>query len=170
MGHPWSSSPAGVRGSDSSWGHAVGGGSCFALACDFRVVAEDALFRVPEVDLGVPLTWGATPRLLNELGAARTREILLLCEDIDADTAHQWGIAHRTAPAANLDAEVDRLVDTLVAKPEMAVYMTKTQLRGYARMSSVGDVTETDSDMIDVALRSESARGLFGIPSKRGKD
>ena len=55
----------------------------------------------------------------------------------------------------------------LAAKPEMAVYMTKTQLRGYARMSAVGEATETDSDMIDVALRSDSARGLFAMPPKR---
>jgi enoyl-CoA hydratase/carnithine racemase len=148
-------------------GHAVGGGSCFALSCDFRVAADDAIFRVPEVDLGVPLTWGATPRLLNELGAARTREVLLLCEDIDAARAHQWGMIHRVAQPADLDDEVDRLAEALAAKPEMAVYMTKTQLRGYARMSAVGDATETDSDMINVALRSDSARGLFAMPPKR---
>lgn len=147
-------------------GHAVGGGSCFALACDFRVAAEDAVFRVPEVDLGVPLTWAATPRLLNELGASRAREVLLLCEDVDAERALAWGMAHRTAPAAELDGVVDALVAKLAAKPEMAVYMTKTQLRGYARMSSLGDATETDADMIDVALRSESAQGLFRMPPK----
>jgi enoyl-CoA hydratase/carnithine racemase len=147
-------------------GHAVGGGACFALACDFRVAASDARFRVPEVDLGVPLTWGATPRLLSEIGAARTREVLMLCEDIEAERAASWGIAHRVVAPDDLDAEVDRLAAVLASKPEMAIHMTKTQLRSYARLAAVGDVTENDGDLLDLALRSESARGLFRMPRK----
>ena len=147
-------------------GHAVGGGCCFALSCDFRVAAEDALFRVPEVDLGVPLTWGAVPRLIQEVGAARAREVLLLCEDIDGRKALDWGMVHRAVPAAELDQTVDTLAQTLADKPEMAVYMTKTQLRGYARRASLGDATEADADLIHVAMRSESGSGLFSMPKK----
>jgi enoyl-CoA hydratase/carnithine racemase len=150
-------------------GHAIGGGCCFALSCDFRVVAEDAVFRVPEVELGVPLTWGATPRLIHELGAARAREVLLLCEDIDGRKALDWGMAHRAVPTAELDAAVDELANSLASKPEMAVYMTKTQLRGYARIARLGDVTESDSDIINVAMRSESGSGLFAMPDARPK-
>jgi enoyl-CoA hydratase/carnithine racemase len=150
-------------------GHAVGGGCCFALSCDFRVIADDALLRVPEVDLGVPLTWAAAPRLIHELGAARAREVLLLCEDIDAEKALAWGMVHRVVPEDELDACTDDLARRLADKPEMAVYMTKTQLRGYARLAALGDVTESDSDIIDVALRSESAKGLFAMPSAKRK-
>ena len=151
-------------------GHAVGGGCCFALSCDFRVTAEDALFRVPEVDLGVPLTWGAAPRLIHEIGAARAREVLLLCENIDGRKALAWGMAHRAVPAAELDEAVDDLANTLANKPEMAVYMTKTQLRGYAQLARLGDVTESDSDLIDVATRSDSGSGLFAMPKKTSRD
>ena len=147
-------------------GHAIGGGACFALSCDFRIAALDAVFRVPEVDLGIPLTWGATPRLLNEIGAARAREVLLLCEDIDAKKAEDWGMVHRAVDPEALDGEVDALATKLAAKPEMAVSMTRTQLRAYARVASLGDVTETDGDLLDRAARSESARGLFGLPRK----
>ena len=49
------------------------------------------------------------------------------------------------------------LAKTLADKPEMAVYMTKTQLRGYARRASLGDATEADADLIHVAMRSESS-------------
>lgn len=145
-------------------GHAVGGACCFAMSCDFRIAAEDALFRVPEVELGIPLSWGATPRLIHELGAARAREVLLLCEDIDGRKALEWGMVHRAVPAAELDAAVDAMTTALADKPEMAVYMTKTQLRSYARMARLGDVSETDGDMIDVAMRSESASGRFALP------
>lgn len=147
-------------------GHAIGGGACFALACDFRVAARDAVFRVPEVDLGIPLTWGATPRLLNEIGAARTREVLMLCEDITAPQAAEWGMVHRVVDPEAIDSTVDELARNLAAKPEMAISMTKSQLRAYARAASQGDVSETDGDLLDRAARSESARGLFGLPKK----
>ena len=150
-------------------GHAVGGACCFALSCDFRVCAEAAFFRVPEVDLGVPLTWAAVPRLIHEVGAARAREILLLCDDIPGPKALAWGMAHRCVPAAEIDACTNELATRLAGKPEMAVYMTKTQLRGYARRASMGDVTESDSDIIDVALRSESGSGRFAMDGRRAQ-
>lgn len=144
-------------------GHAIGGGACFALSCDFRVVTNDALFQVPELDLGIPLTWGATPRLIHELGASRAREVLMLGDRIDAATAAAWGIAHRVVAPEALDDTVDDLAGRLAGKPEMAVYMTRTQLRSYAKTASLGDVTESDGDLLTGALRSASAQGRFAL-------
>jgi enoyl-CoA hydratase/carnithine racemase len=45
-------------------GYAVGGGVVLVAACDLRVVAEDAAFFIPEIDLGIPLAWGGIPRLV----------------------------------------------------------------------------------------------------------
>jgi enoyl-CoA hydratase/carnithine racemase len=145
-------------------GHAVGGGVVLAAACDFRVAAEDTIFHVPEVDLGIPLTWGGTPRLIHELGAARARELILLCERIDAAEAHRIGLVHRVVPAAGLDAAVDALATRLATKPETAVHMTKTQFRAYAQRAALGDVTETDGDQLIAAARSEVARRSFPTP------
>jgi len=147
-------------------GHAIGGGACFALACDFRVAATDAVFRVPEVDLGIPLTWGAAPRLIHEIGAARAREVLLLCDELSATQAADWGLVHRAVAPAELDREVETLAQRLAAKPEMAVHMTKTQLRAYARRASLGDVTESDGDLLAGGMRSASAGGRFGLPKR----
>jgi enoyl-CoA hydratase/carnithine racemase len=144
-------------------GHAVGGGLALALACDFRIAADDALFHVPEVDLGIPLSWGATPRLIHEVGAARAREILLLCDRLDAKTAESWGVVHRSVPAARLDAEVDAWARRLAAKPEIAVHMTKTQLRAYARRARLGDFSEADGDLLLGASRVGVARSSFKL-------
>jgi len=116
---------------------------------------------VPEVDLGIPLTWGGTPRLIAELGAARARELILLCDRIDASEAHRIGLVHRLVPAAELDAAVDGLAARLAAKPEMAVHMTKTQFRAYAARTAQGDVRETDGDELIAASRSAMARLSF---------
>jgi enoyl-CoA hydratase/carnithine racemase len=147
-------------------GYAIGGGFCFAAACDFRIATREAFFRLPEVDLGVPLTWGAVPRLIQEIGAARARELLILCNDVKGEQAEQWGLVHRavdeSVDESVLDSEVARFVEELLDKPEVAVYMTKTQLRGYARRASLGDITESDGDMIGIAGRSKSMQQRFG--------
>ena len=52
-------------------GHAIGGGLVLALACDLRLAAASTVFHIPEVDLGIPLSWGAAPRLAREVGMAR---------------------------------------------------------------------------------------------------
>jgi methylglutaconyl-CoA hydratase len=141
----------------------VGGGLALALACDFRVAAEDATFHVPEVDLGIPLLWGAAARLVHEVGAARAREIILLCDRLDAATAERWHVVHRCVPAARLDAEVDGLARRLAAKPEIAVHMTKTQMRALASRARLGDVSETDGDLMLEASREGVAREAFRL-------
>ena len=142
-------------------GHVVGGGVGLAVSCDFRVAAESARFSVPEVDLGIPLTWGLVPRLVDELGAARARQVVLLCDPADATTAERWGLVHRVVPDDDLDAAVGEWVERLVAKPETAVHMTKTQFRAYAARGRLGDVTESDGDLLAAASRSDAARGSF---------
>lgn len=147
-------------------GHAVGGGLALALACDFRIAARDALFHIPEVDLGIPLAWGATARLAQEIGAARARELVLLCERIDAATAERWGLVHRAVAPDELDPTVDAWARRLAAKPEIAVHMAKTQLRAYAARAVLGDVTEADGDLLLGASRVGAARQAFRFESE----
>jgi len=142
-------------------GYAIGGGVALAAACDFRIAAEGTWLQVPEVELGIPLTWGATPRLLGEVGAARTRQLLLLCERVDAGTAERWGLVHRVVPATELDDAVGAWAGRLLALPELAVHMTKTQLRAYAGRARLGDVSEADGDLLLAASRSAVARRSF---------
>jgi enoyl-CoA hydratase/carnithine racemase len=142
-------------------GYAIGGGVVLAAACDFRIAAEGTWLHVPEVDLGIPLTWGGTPRLVHEIGAARARELILLCERVDAATAERWGLVHRVVPADRLDATVDDWARRLAEKPEVAVHMTRTQLRAYARRAALGDVSETDGDVLMAASRVGVARTSF---------
>jgi enoyl-CoA hydratase/carnithine racemase len=119
------------------------------------------MFSIPEVDLGVPLSWGATPRLIQEIGAARARELILMCDPIDGTRAEQLGVAHRAVPTEELDATVDAWVARIAAKPEIAVHMTKTQFRAYAYAASFGNVTETDGDVLQAASREGVARESF---------
>ncbi|HMG45240.1 MAG TPA: enoyl-CoA hydratase/isomerase family protein [Acidimicrobiales bacterium] len=129
-------------------GNVLGGGLCLALACDFRVAAVDARLGLPEVDLGLPLTWGGTARLVHEVGAARARQLILLTEPVSGAEAAGWGLVHRAVPADELDAAVDAWAGRLAAKPEAAVHMAKSQFRALSRLSGLGDTTETDGDLL----------------------
>ena len=146
-------------------GHVVGGGLCLALACDFRLAAVDARLSLPEVDLGLPLTWGGTARLVHEIGAARARELILLTDPVDGARAEAWGLVHRAVPLSELDATVDDWATRLAAKPEVAVHMAKSQLRALARRGSLGDTTETDGDLLFAAVGGPAARSSFPRPT-----
>jgi enoyl-CoA hydratase/carnithine racemase len=142
-------------------GHVLGGGLALALACDLRIAAAGARLALPEVDLGVPLTWGATPRLIHEIGAARARELLLLGDAVDAERAERIGLVHRVVPEAALDAAVHELAERVAAKPEVAVHLTKTQLRAYAHRAALGNLSEADADWLLASARVGVARESF---------
>lgn len=143
-------------------GHAIGGGCCFSTSCDFRVTTADTLFYVPEVELGVPLPWGATPRLIHEIGAARARQMVLTSCRVDGRLAADWGLAHEcVAEESELDDAVQRWVDRLLDMPPLSSNMAKYQLRGYSQVSRLGDVSEFDGDGSAAAIRSDDAQARF---------
>lgn len=142
-------------------GLVVGGGVLLALACDLRIAATSTSFWIPEVDLGVPLTWGGVPRLLPLVGPARAKELILMCDRFDAATAERYGMINRVVADDTLDATVDEWAARLAAKPEWALHMTKSQFRAYGRMSVLGDVTEMDGDLLSGASAEDPMRFVF---------
>ena len=143
-------------------GHAIGGGMCFAVSCDFRVTTPETLWYLPEVELGVPLTWAAIPRLTQEIGMARARQLVMLSDRIDGTRAADWALAHECVDLDDLDAAIDRWANRVAELPELAVHMTKTTFRGYNRLLSLGDVSETDADLIKLAELDPEVAANFG--------
>jgi enoyl-CoA hydratase/carnithine racemase len=97
-------------------GICVGGGNEFQMACDLAVMVEDTFIRHVGPEHGSVPAGGATQWLPIMVGERRAREIVLLCEEIPARKAEEWGLVNRVVPAAELDAEVDRLVENLARK------------------------------------------------------
>ena len=81
-------------------GRCVGGGVVLAAACDLRVAADDAVFSIPEVELGIPLAWAGIPRLVREIGPALTKELVLTCRPFSPAEAAAFGFVNRVVPAA----------------------------------------------------------------------
>lgn len=106
-------------------GAVVGGGLVLAAACDLRVAAEDTYFSIPEVDIGLPVGWGGVPRLVRELGPTMTRELVMTCRPFTALEARAAGFVNRVVPPADVDTEVEQLVETLCRKPAYALLAVK---------------------------------------------
>lgn len=114
-------------------GHAVGAGFQLALACDLRIAAADAQFRMAEVSLGLVPDLGGT-RILRELvGYSRALQICATGRPVPAAEAADIGLVNVVVPREDLDDAVDSLVSAVLAAPRDAVAETKALLLGAAR-------------------------------------
>ncbi|MEV0672283.1 enoyl-CoA hydratase/isomerase family protein [Mycobacterium sp. NPDC050441] len=102
-------------------GHAYGAGLQLALACDFRVFAEDARVGLTETRYGLLPDMGATFRLPRLIGEGRARELILLGQIIDAAEALRIGLANRVVPDDQLGSAVAEFAGQLAAQPPAAV-------------------------------------------------
>ncbi|MBS0449589.1 MAG: enoyl-CoA hydratase [Proteobacteria bacterium] len=105
-------------------GVATAAGCQLVAMCDLAVAVREARFAVSGVNLGL---FCSTPSvaLARNLGRKEAFEMLVTGEFIDAEEARRKGLVNRVADADRLDAEVERLVASIVAKPRVAVAMGK---------------------------------------------
>lgn len=106
-------------------GWAAGLGFHIALAADFCVAADDARFWEPFMARGFTPDSGAAWLLPRLIGMVRTRQLLMLGEEISGATAAEWGVIHGAHPPAELDSAAAELVATLAAAPTVALGLTK---------------------------------------------
>jgi enoyl-CoA hydratase/carnithine racemase len=109
-------------------GHAIGAGFQLALACDLRVLTEDAQLTMAEISLGLVPDLGGTRRLVELVGYGRAMDICLTARRVGATEALQYGLATAVVPAADLDQRVGDLIALLLAPPRSAVVEIKALL------------------------------------------
>jgi enoyl-CoA hydratase/carnithine racemase len=151
-------------------GIVVGGGNELNIACDLAVACDDIYIRQVGPARGSVPAAGATQWLPLIVGDRRAREILLLCEEIPADKALEWGLVNRVVPRRHLDATVDELAEKLVRKlPEVTRY-TKQQLNVW-RDLSWGITIGHARDWLTVhASANEIYEGIDAFKNKRPID
>ena len=109
-------------------GFALGIGLELALACDFRVAADDVELGLPEVRLGMIPGSGGTQRLARLIGVARAKDLVMRGRRIGAGEALALGLVGEVVPVGELDAAVDRLVEELLALSPLALSVAKRVL------------------------------------------
>lgn len=147
-------------------GMAIGGAVVFACCMDLRVAATSAWFSIPEVELDLPLTWQALPRLMRELGPARTKELVMTCERFTSAEALQWGFLNRVAPDAKVMAESRKLAAKLLSMDPLTLAMTKSATSALARMMVPEDVNWSDADVMLLSYKMRRDREKAGAAPK----
>ncbi|MFW7342174.1 enoyl-CoA hydratase/isomerase family protein [Pollutimonas sp. H1-120] len=145
-------------------GFNVGGGIALTLACDWRVMADNAFLYVPEVQIGIPLGWHTVPRLVNIVGASRAKQIMLLGEKMDSGTAEAWGLADWLAPQGEAVATALALGRKAAASPGYVVRMSKQSVNAYANsLNYVSTFMDVDQALLcNGSDDARAARSQFG--------
>jgi enoyl-CoA hydratase/carnithine racemase len=138
-------------------GYALGGGCELALACDWRVVADDAKLGQPEIKLGIIPGAGGTQRLARLVGPARAKDLVLSGRMVGAEEALRIGLADRVVPAAEVYDAAVALVRPYTEGPAQALRAGKLAIDGGLDM----DLTS------GLAWESQLFAALFATEDKR---
>ncbi|TFG07653.1 enoyl-CoA hydratase/isomerase family protein [Candidatus Thorarchaeota archaeon] len=111
-------------------GYAVGFGAILAAACDIRFFSDDAVFRLPEVDLGIFPGAGAASNLIALVGPAHTKDILLTGRKLNAQEAFRIGLATRVLPKEEVLPYAVEFLKKLTSKDRKVVIRTKNLIDG----------------------------------------
>jgi enoyl-CoA hydratase len=106
-------------------GYALGGGCELAMACDWIIASDRAVFGQPEVNLGIPPGFGGTQRLARLVGRARALELVTTARQVKADEALAIGLVTRVIAAAELREAGLAAARTIAAKAPVAVRLAK---------------------------------------------
>jgi enoyl-CoA hydratase len=137
------------------------------VALDFRIMSRDAHLRVPEIGLGMNMSWQSIPRLLHLIGPARTKQAVILADQrISAAEAHGWGLVEEvTEPGQAYDGAL-ALAAKVAAQPPLSVAMTKLTVN---RLAHALDNLASHMDVDQFALASLTEDHKEGVAAFLGK-
>jgi 2-(1,2-epoxy-1,2-dihydrophenyl)acetyl-CoA isomerase len=147
-------------------GWAAGLGCNLALAADFTVAADDAVFWEPFIGRGFSPDSGSTWLLPRLVGLARAKEMLLLGEKMTGVDAADWGLIHRSVSAADLDDVSDQLVARLASGPTVAIGLAKQAINHAQHATLAQAMTQ---ELFNVELSSRTADFKEGLSAFRDK-
>ncbi|MBN2228907.1 MAG: enoyl-CoA hydratase/isomerase family protein, partial [Candidatus Thorarchaeota archaeon] len=129
-------------------GYAMGFGAMVASACDFRFFAQNAVFRLPEIDVGVFPGAGAASNLIHLVGPARAKDILMSGRAASSDECYRIGLADRVLPLEQLMPAVLEYVEGLITKDRSILLRTKSMVDAMTGRT-VGGADEAEATYLE---------------------
>lgn len=148
-------------------GIAFGGGCELALACDFRIAANNAKFGQPEIGLGIIPGNGATQRLPRLIGVARAKELIFLGETIDVATAEKIGLVNKVVTVDSLLEEARELARKLASKPAVAMQMAKEAINTGINLDISSALTLEIQNFVTAFASADGQEGIGAFLEKR---
>jgi methylglutaconyl-CoA hydratase len=147
-------------------GAALGGGVGLAAVCDIVVAAEDAVFALTEVKLGL-LPAVIAPYVIRKIGVSAARELFLTGVRFSAERAREIGLVHEVVPAAQLDEAVERRVRDVLSSGPRAVAAAKALIRAISGANPTDVIGLTTSTIAAQRVSAEGQEGMQAFLEKR---
>jgi enoyl-CoA hydratase len=148
-------------------GYCVGGGVSLAVSCDFRIVAAGSYFRLPELALGMNMSWQTLPRLVSLIGPARTKRMVMLGEKVTAEQSLCWGLSDEVVQDGETLSSAVVLANKISAMPPIPIKMTKQAVNA-ASSALHNAVSYMDGDQFTLCQMTEDHReALAALLEKR---
>lgn len=141
-------------------GHVVGGGFVLAAACDLRIAATGTRFRIPEVDLAIPLSWGGMPRLVGAFGPAIAKELVMTASTLEADDAFRLGFLNRVTEESDRASAAVELATAVATRPKVPVAITKRHVNAITRQAGGGAFAFADAAALVSSLTDPEAAAM----------
>jgi enoyl-CoA hydratase/carnithine racemase len=152
------------------FGYALGGGTELALSCDLVVAADDTVFGLPEVRLGLVPAGGGTQLLVRRIGRSAARDLVLTGRRVDAAEAQRLGLVDRVVPRAEVHDAARGLAAEIAANAPTAVRLAKWALELGADLSLEAGL-EAEDQAWRRAVRSDDRReGIAAWNEQRPPD
>ena len=149
-------------------GHCIGGGAALVVALDFRFCGKSAHFRIPEVELGMNMSWGSIPRMLALMGPARTKQAVILASDrVGAAEALEWGLVEKVVEDGQAFAEAMKFAERIARQPPIPVRMTKVTVNRLAHvLDDLASHMDIDQNVL-TGLTEDYKEGTSAFRDKR---
>lgn len=106
-------------------GYALGAGCEFAMACDIRLAAEEAVFGFPETGVGLTVTTAGTKLLTQLVGLGKAKEMVFTGDFVDAKKAESMGLANRVVPGERLMEEAMEMAGKIAGRSPLSLKLSR---------------------------------------------
>ena len=148
-------------------GFCIGGGCAIALCADLRFCADDATFAVPAARLGLGYGQKGLATLCRVVGEPRAKEIFMTARRFDAQEAEQMGLVNRVLPKSELDAYVQKTVESIADNAPMTLRASKKTFQNLARAEADQHPEEVAQAISDCFASEDYREGFTAFLEKR---
>ena len=149
-------------------GYCIGGGTAIAWSCDYRLAADNAVFRAGDAHLGLVPSWGmGLTRLPRFVGRNKALDILLLGENFTAQEAHDIGLVSKVVPRAELQRHAQQAAERIAAASPHAIAATRKAI-AYNLRNSWDSMVAYEEELCErVYAHADAKEGVRAFREKR---